>query len=87
MAPRVGRILSSHLSLAIRRAEVRVSTTAPLPTLVTMPMADLTSDLPKAPVGTGPFKVTSFTPNVQLTVARNDNYWDKAPPFAISWPL
>jgi len=49
-----------------------------LPTLVTMPMADLSSDLAKAPIGTGPFKVSSFTPNVQLTLVKNDAYWDKA---------
>jgi peptide/nickel transport system substrate-binding protein len=49
-----------------------------LPTLVTLPIADLSSDLPKQPIGTGPFKVTSFTPNVSLTVTRNNDYWDKA---------
>jgi peptide/nickel transport system substrate-binding protein len=31
----------------------------------------------KAPSGTGPFKITSFTPRVSAELSRNDNYWDK----------
>lgn len=33
-----------------------------------------------APVGTGPFKVDSFTPNIQIDMIRNDHYWDGASP-------
>ncbi|OMF15516.1 ABC transporter substrate-binding protein [Paenibacillus amylolyticus] len=29
-----------------------------------------------APVGTGPFKVTSFTPGSEIHLVRNDDYWD-----------
>ncbi|MBB6021879.1 peptide/nickel transport system substrate-binding protein [Paenibacillus sp. JGP012] len=29
-----------------------------------------------APVGTGPFKVTSFTPGSEMHLVRNDEYWD-----------
>ncbi|MHB1510699.1 MAG: ABC transporter substrate-binding protein [Acidimicrobiales bacterium] len=31
---------------------------------------------PKHPVGTGPFKFKSFTPGVQSTFVRNENYWN-----------
>jgi ABC-type transport system substrate-binding protein len=31
----------------------------------------------KAPSGTGPFKITNFTPRVSAELSRNDNYWDK----------
>ncbi|MCX7570979.1 ABC transporter substrate-binding protein [Tumebacillus sp. DT12] len=30
----------------------------------------------KAPVGTGPFKVTGFTPNSEILLERNESYWD-----------
>lgn len=36
---------------------------------------------PKAPDGTGPFKYKSFTPGVESTFVRNDNYWDKGLPY------
>ncbi len=29
-----------------------------------------------APVGTGPFKVKSFKPNIEVQLERNDTYWD-----------
>lgn len=29
-----------------------------------------------APVGTGPFKVKQFTPNIEIKLERNDHYWD-----------
>ncbi|MGH9044333.1 MAG: ABC transporter substrate-binding protein [Acidimicrobiales bacterium] len=33
------------------------------------------------PVGAGPFKVVSDTPNVQVTMARNPSYWDQPYPY------
>jgi len=33
----------------------------------------------KAPVGTGPFKLTSFSPGQQIVYAANKNYWGGAP--------
>lgn len=36
---------------------------------------DNTADLDNAPVGTGPFVITSFEPEGTVQVARNDNYW------------
>jgi peptide/nickel transport system substrate-binding protein len=35
------------------------------------------AEFAKAPSGTGPFKITSFTPRVSAELSRNDNYWDK----------
>lgn len=32
------------------------------------------------PVGTGPYKVESFTPGVELVLTRNENYWGERPP-------
>jgi peptide/nickel transport system substrate-binding protein len=36
---------------------------------------------PKNPVGTGPFKVASFTPGQQTVLARNENYWNAPLPY------
>ena len=36
---------------------------------------------PKAPVGTGPFKLVSFTPGQQSTFARYDGYWQSRRPY------
>jgi peptide/nickel transport system substrate-binding protein len=36
---------------------------------------------PKHPVGTGPFKYESFTPGVQSTFTRNENYWQSGKPY------
>ncbi len=36
---------------------------------------------PKAPVGTGPFKFKSFSPGVQSTFVRYDNYWMHGLPY------
>jgi peptide/nickel transport system substrate-binding protein len=46
--------------------------------LVTLPMVDLSSKLATDPIGTGPFEVSSFTPNVQITAKRYSGYWNKA---------
>ena len=35
----------------------------------------------KNPVGTGPFKFKSFTPGVQSTFVRNENYWEHGLPY------
>ena len=36
---------------------------------------------PKNPDGTGPFKFQSFTPGVQSTFVRNENYWQSGLPY------
>jgi peptide/nickel transport system substrate-binding protein len=36
---------------------------------------------PKAPVGTGPFRLQSFTPGVQSTFVRYENYWQTGLPY------
>ena len=36
---------------------------------------------PKRPVGTGPFKLVSFTPGQQSVMARNSDYWDAPKPY------
>ncbi len=36
---------------------------------------------PKAPNGTGPFKFKSFTPGVESTFVRNENYWQNGLPY------
>ena len=36
---------------------------------------------PKKPVGTGPFKVESFTPGQQSVFVRNPNYWRSGLPY------
>jgi peptide/nickel transport system substrate-binding protein len=36
---------------------------------------------PKAPVGTGPFRLKSFTPGVQSTFVRYDGYWQPGLPY------
>lgn len=37
---------------------------------------DATEDTDNAPICTGPFTVSSFTPNGDVSVVRNENYWD-----------
>jgi peptide/nickel transport system substrate-binding protein len=34
---------------------------------------------PKAPIGTGPFKLTSFSPGQQIAFAANKDYWGEVP--------
>ncbi len=36
---------------------------------------------PRKPVGTGPFTYDSFTPGIQATFVRNDNYWQHRLPY------
>lgn len=46
---------------------------------VNMPMLDLESKIDTNPVGTGPYKLTSFRSGDQIVMTRNDSYWgDKA---------
>ena len=35
----------------------------------------------KAPVGTGPFKFDSYTPGQNVTLVKNENYWQKGLPY------
>jgi peptide/nickel transport system substrate-binding protein len=35
------------------------------------------TEFAKAPSGTGPFKITNFTPRVSAELSRNEQYWDK----------
>jgi peptide/nickel transport system substrate-binding protein len=35
----------------------------------------------RAPVGTGPFRVTNWTPGDSITFARSDNYWKSGQPY------
>jgi peptide/nickel transport system substrate-binding protein len=49
-----------------------------LNSLVTLPMVDLSSNLVSDPIGTGPYVVSSFQPNVQLTATAYSHYWNKA---------
>jgi peptide/nickel transport system substrate-binding protein len=39
------------------------------------------NDILRTPVGTGPFKLVSFTPNVSLKYVKNENYWQKGLPY------
>ena len=62
--------------------EVKITTPAPeanslLNSLVTLPIVELNSNLASDPIGTGPYKVTSFEPNVQMTATAYGGYWDK----------
>ncbi len=41
-------------------------------------MVELNSNLASDPIGTGPYKVASFEPNVQMTATAYRGYWDKA---------
>jgi peptide/nickel transport system substrate-binding protein len=40
---------------------------------------------PKHPVGTGPFKAVSFTPNQQFVVERNADYWGSGEPSRVPY--
>ena len=40
---------------------------------------------PKHPIGTGPFKAVSFTPNQQFVTERNDNYWGTGVPSRVPY--
>lgn len=50
--------------------------------IVWVKMLDVESldTIDKNPVGTGPYKVTSFTPDSSLTLVRNEEYWGEKPP-------
>src|SRR5262249_55879333 len=49
-----------------------------LNSLVTLPMAKLSSTLAPPPIGTGPYVVSTFEPNVQLTATAYPGYWNKS---------
>ncbi len=48
-------------------------------TIVPSPTSFDAEGKPNALIGTGPFKVSAFTPPQSIDVARNDAYWGKAP--------
>jgi peptide/nickel transport system substrate-binding protein len=39
----------------------------------------------RLPVGTGPFKLTKFTPGQRSLAVRNENYWEEGKPYADEW--
>ena len=39
----------------------------------------------RLPVGTGPFKLTEFTPGQRSLGMRNENYWDEGKPYVDEW--
>ena len=43
--------------------------------------ADYAGDFATKPVGTGPFKVTSYKPQQGASLERNEDYWDKGKPY------
>ncbi|MDQ6772991.1 MAG: ABC transporter substrate-binding protein [Candidatus Dormibacteraeota bacterium] len=47
--------------------------------LVSAAGAPPATELATKPVGTGPFKLEAYTPNVSLTLTRNDSYWGSQP--------
>ncbi len=49
-----------------------------LNSLVTLPMVDQSSNLDSDPIGTGPYMVASFIPNVELNLVRNPHYWNRS---------
>ncbi|KQO04265.1 nickel ABC transporter substrate-binding protein [Paenibacillus sp. Leaf72] len=90
----VNKALDTTLKIASMKAEgqeLTVTTTEPLPAFpselvnpysgiidVAAEQAMGTEAFNKAPVGTGPFQVKGFTPNMEINLARYDSYWDGA---------
>lgn len=84
-------VLAGSLKIASMEAngnELKIVTTEPHPSLpseLVNPYASIISAAAEkdmgteafnhAPVGTGPFKVASFTPNIGIELARYDGYW------------
>ncbi|EGL84173.1 ABC-type transporter, periplasmic subunit [Caldalkalibacillus thermarum TA2.A1] len=69
-------------SLEADGQELMIKTTEPYPALpseLVNPNTSIvkvdTTDLDRAPVGTGPFKVESFAPDVEIALVRFDEYW------------
>ena len=48
--------------------------TEPLYSIIDTEYSD--EEIAKAPVSTGPYKVVSFTPDVEIQLAKNEYYWD-----------
>lgn len=52
------------------------------------PKATAKSSFPTHPVGTGPYQVSSYTPNHQLVLVKNPRYWAKPIPYSkIVWTV
>ncbi len=51
--------------------------------------SDRAGEFARRPVGSGPFKLQSWNPLVEITLSRNENYWEKGKPYldAIKYPL
>ena len=66
--------------------ELKIVTSEPHPTLpsdLAFPPTAITKadapDIANAPVGTGPYTITGFTANAEITLTGNPDYWDGAP--------
>jgi len=80
----VGAQLQGVAATARDRDTLELRFPAPLPQifslLVGAPIIEPSSDIAKAVVGTGPFKLDSFTPGDQMRLVRNQSYWRQAYP-------
>ncbi|SFE19776.1 peptide/nickel transport system substrate-binding protein [Paenibacillus algorifonticola] len=90
----VNKALDTTLKIASMKAEgqeLTITTTEPLPAFpseLVNPYSGIidvaaektmgTEAFNKAPVGTGPFQIKGFTPNMEINLARYDSYWDGA---------
>jgi peptide/nickel transport system substrate-binding protein len=66
--------------------KLKIVTSEPHPTLpsdLAFPPTAITKadapDIESAPIGTGPYIITGFTPNAAITLTGNSDYWDGAP--------
>ncbi len=73
-----GATFTANGPLAVKITTPTAEANSLLNSLVTLPIVKLSSNLVSAPVGTGPYKVSSFEPNVQLTATAYSGYWNKA---------
>lgn len=86
---RIGQENDRALSLkdaefTVENNEITIKTKEPFATIINDladPYASIvnlkdSTDLVLAPIGTGPFKVEKFTPEVSIELLKNENYWD-----------
>ena len=72
-----GDTFSTSGSLTVAITTPTTEANSLLNSLVTLPMVDLSSNLVSDPIGTGPYVVSSFQPNVQMTATAYSHYWNK----------